>query len=57
MEAKDLIRGIRNEGHQIKTRGIVLWIDNLRIKDVFEDKDKREGAGVTDLINGLVKIL
>ena len=29
----------------------------MRIKGVFEDEDKKEGTGVTDLINGLVEIL
>ena len=29
----------------------------MEIEDVFEDEDEEEGMGVTDLINGLVKIL
>ena len=29
----------------------------MEIKDVFKDKDEEEGAGVIDLINGLVEIL
>ena len=29
----------------------------MEIEDVFEDEDEEEGAGVTDLINGLVEIL
>ena len=49
--------GIRNEDHQIELKGIVPWIDDLRIEDVFKDKGKEGGVGVIDLINGLVKIL
>ena len=29
----------------------------MEIDDVFEDEDEEEGAGVMDLINGLVEIL
>jgi len=49
--------GIRNEGHQIELEGTVLWINNLRIENVFEDEDKEGGVGVIDLISRLVEIL
>ena len=49
--------GIRNEDHQIESEGIVPWINDLRIRDVFKGKDKEEGTGVIDFINGLVEIL
>ena len=49
--------GIRNKDHQIELEGTAPWIDDLEIKDVFKDKDKEEGVGVMDLINGLIQIL
>ena len=55
MEASE--GGIKSKDQQIELKGIVPWIDDLRMKDVFKDEDKKKGAGVTDLINGLVKIL
>ena len=36
---------------------IILWINDLKIRDVFKDEDEEEGVGVIDLINGLVEIL
>ena len=49
--------GIRSKDHQIKQKGTVPWINDLRIEDVFKDEDEEEGVGVIDLINGLVEIL
>ena len=49
--------GIRNEDHQIELEGIAFWINDLRIEDVFKDKDEEEGVDIIDLINGLVEIL
>jgi len=54
---EDLMTGIRSKDHQIKLKGIVFWINDLRIEDIFKDEDKEEGVGVMDLINGLVEIL
>src|SRR6266568_3098683 len=54
LEAVDLMGGIRNKGHQIKSEDIIPWINDLEIEDIFEDEDEEEGMGVTDLINGLV---
>jgi len=48
---------IRNKDHQIKLKGTTPWINNLKINNVFKDKNKKEGAGVIDLINRLVEIL
>jgi len=53
----DLIGGIRNKGHQIKLEDATPLIKDLKIQDIFRDKDKKERTGVTDLINGLVGIL
>ena len=52
-----MIISIRNKDHQIELEGTIPWIDDLRIKDVFKDEDKKKGAGVIDLMNRLVKIL
>ena len=49
--------GIRNKGHQIESENTIPWINDLEIKDVFKDEDGEEGISITDLINGLVKIL
>ena len=38
-------------------KSIIFWINDLRIKDIFKDKDKEEGMGVIDFINRLIKIL
>ena len=37
--------------NQIKEGSTIPLINNLEIQDVFKDKDIKEGAGVTDLIN------
>jgi len=34
-----------------KKDGTVLFINNLKIIEVFKDEDKKEEASVTDLIN------
>jgi len=34
-----------------KESGTVPFINNLEIIEIFKDKDKKEGASVTDLIN------
>ena len=57
LKAKDLMAGIRSEDHQIKLKGTAPWINDLRIKDIFKNKNKEEGISVIDLINGLVEIL
>ena len=49
--------GIRSEDHQIEPEGTVPWINDLRIKDIFEDEDKEERVSVIDFISGLVEIL
>ena len=49
--------GIRSEDHQIELEDIIFWINDLEIKDVFEDKDKKEGTNIINFINRLVEIL
>ena len=49
--------GIRNKDHQIELKGIVPWIDDLEIEDIFKDEDGGERVGIIDLISGLVEIL
>ena len=49
--------GIRNKDYQIELEGIIFWINDLRIEDVFKDKDKEKGISIIDFINGLVEIL
>ena len=50
-------RDAQNEQLPTLLRLFLYLFRYLEIEDVFEDKDKREGAGVTDLISGLVEIL
>ena len=58
LDIKDLIRGIRNkEGHQVKIGYSTPLINNLKIKELFKDKDKEEGVGIIDLINRIVQVL
>ena len=53
--AKDLMGGIRNkEGYQIKIGYSIPLINNLEIKELFKNKNKEEGVGITDLINRIV---
>ena len=54
MVKESLIEGIINYLVQIdanKKGSIVPFINNLEIVEVFKDKDKKEEASVTDLIN------
>jgi len=46
-------------GHQPITtiRRRVSLIDDLEMRDIFEDEDEEEGDGVTDLISAVVELL
>ena len=44
------------EGQQIE-RDTAPLIDDLEMQDVFEDEDEEEGAGVTDLIRQVGRLL
>ena len=58
LNAKDLIRGIRNKkSYQIKIGHSTPLINDLEIKELFKDKNKEEGAGVTDFISRIVQVL
>jgi hypothetical protein len=57
LDAKDLIKGIRNnKGHQIELGHSTSLINNLET-EFFKDKDKEEEVGVIDLINRIVQVL
>ena len=57
-ETEDLMGGIiREEDHQIESGNTTPLINNLKMQDVFKDKDEERGDGVTDLINELVDLL
>jgi len=57
-KTEDLIKGIiREKNHQIKSGNTTPLINNLEMQDVFKDKNKKRGDGVTDLINGLIDLL
>ena len=57
-ECDDLTGGIisNKEGQQIK-RDTAPLINDLEMQDVFEDEDEEEGAGVTDLIKQVGRLL
>ena len=48
---------IRKEDHQIELGNTIPLINNLEMQDVFKDKDKKRGDGVTDFISRLVDLL
>ena len=57
-EAEDLIEGIvRNKDRQIESGNTTPLINDLEMQEVFEDKDKKRGGSVMDLINRLVDVL
>jgi len=57
-ETEDLIKGIiREKDHQIESGNTTPLINDLEMQDVFKDKNKKRGDGVTDLISGLVDLL
>ena len=46
------MKGIRNKkSHQIETGHSTPLINNLEIKKLFKNKNKKEGVGVIDFIN------
>ena len=49
-DAKDLIRGIRNIGHQNNLKSSTPLITKLRVDWTFKDKAKEEGVSITNLI-------
>ena len=50
--------GIRTDkDHQVKLGNTTPLIDDLEMQEIFKDKNREEGNGVTDLINGLVELL
>ena len=54
LNAKDLIRGIRNnKSYQIVLEYSIPLINNLETK-FFKDKEIEEGVGVIDFINRIV---
>ena len=56
-DTKDLIKGIRNnKSYQIKSGYSTPLINNLET-EFFKDKNKKEGVGITDLINKIVQVL
>ena len=46
-----------NKGHQIKDRNAIPLIDDLEIRNIFKDEDKKEGDSVTDFILAVVALL
>ena len=54
-DTKDLIKGIRNKkGYYIKSGYSIPLINNLEIKELFKDKNRKKGVNVTNLINRIV---
>ena len=47
----------QQEGHQIEDGNATPLINDLEMRDIFEDEDGEEGDGVTDLILAVVGLL
>ena len=56
-DAEDLIRGIRNIGHQNNSESSTPLIAELRVDWTFEDKAEEEGASITDLVLLALRLL
>ena len=50
LEAKDLIKGIRDIGYLINLKSSTPLIKDLRINQTFKDEAKKEEVSVTDLV-------
>ena len=50
LDAEDLIKGIKNIGHQINLGSSTPLITDLRINQTFKDKAKKEETNITDLV-------
>ena len=57
LEVKDLIKGIRETGHQIDSGSSTPLITDLRMNWTFEDEAEEEGASVTDLVLSALRLL
>ena len=50
LNAKDLIKSIRDIDYQINLKSSTPLITNLRINQTFKDEAKEEGASIIDLV-------
>ena len=57
LDAKDLIRGIKNIGHQFDLKSSTPLIADLRMNWTFEDKVEKKGASVIDLVLLVLRLL
>ena len=57
LKAKNLIRGIREIGHQINLGSSTPLIADLKINWTFKNKAKEKGASVTDLVLLVLRLL
>ena len=55
---KNLTGGIKNKkNHQFKTEYSTPLINNLEIKELFRNKNKKKGVSIIDFINKIVQVL
>ena len=57
LEAENLIKGIKDIGHQINLKSSTPLIADLRINWTFKDKAKEKGTSVTDLVLLVLRLL
>ena len=57
LEAKDLIKNIKDIGHQINLKSSIPLITDLRINWTFKDKAKAKGASVINLVLLALRLL
>ena len=51
------MEGIRNKkSYQFKIGYSIPLINNLKMEELFKNKNKKRGVGITDLINQLIQI-
>ena len=57
LEVEDLIEGIRDISYQINSESNTPLIKDLRMKWIFKNEAKEEGASVTDLVLLVLQLL
>ena len=56
-EEEDALGIISKDINQINQTDITPLVDNLEILEIFKDKDKEEGDGVTDALSTMLRLL
>ena len=57
LDIENLIKGIKDIGHQINLESSTPLIKNLRMEWIFKDEAKEERTSVTDLVLSVLRLL